>query len=392
MPSGYIYASFLVFLYSSLLTYYYNYKQTLLIANQQQYLVVYNYHSILLLKSIVQILVVALLPHPYVWWLVLHVVFVTLATWNLERAIKRTFPYFNMYWKEGEILYKRYSHLMTKVKQVFFHHVASFALTRSSSIIIYAYTSLTLVTLYENYLLVITAVQSLSNSIFGGIYAGVGNLVAEGNKQRIMRVFKELFSIRFFLSCVCCYGVLEVMEPLICLWIGEQYLLPQKTLYLATAILYINLSRQAVEIFIAAHGMYQDIAAPIIESVLNIVLSCWFGYMWGINGVLLGVLVSLIVIVLCWKPYFLFRFGLKCSLLKYIWMYAVHFCCMLLTCIVTTYFFKLVPFSPVSDIWSLLFIGLIHIIFFSLLLGGILWIFVPEMKMFCQRIIQLLKS
>ena len=39
------------------------------------------------------------------------------------------------------------------------------------------------------------------NAMFNSMDAGVGNLVAEGNKKRIMSVFEELFSVRFLLSC-----------------------------------------------------------------------------------------------------------------------------------------------------------------------------------------------
>ena len=35
-------------------------------------------------------------------------------------------------------------------------------------------------------------------AIFNSMNAGIGNLVAEGNHERIFSVFEELFSVRFF--------------------------------------------------------------------------------------------------------------------------------------------------------------------------------------------------
>ena len=79
LPLWYAYASFGVFLYSSLLTYFTNYKQIIFSANQQEYKITENYSFIMLLKSIVQIGAMIFLPFAYVWWLVIQVIFASLA-------------------------------------------------------------------------------------------------------------------------------------------------------------------------------------------------------------------------------------------------------------------------------------------------------------------------
>ena len=80
-------------------------------------------------------------------------------------------------------------------------------MTQTSPIIIYAYTTLTVVALYGNYMLVILGIQTLMTAIFNSMNAGIGNLVAEGNRKQIMSVFEELFSVRFLFTCIMCFGV-----------------------------------------------------------------------------------------------------------------------------------------------------------------------------------------
>lgn len=71
-------------------------------------------------------------------------------------------------------------------------------MTQTSPIIIYAYTTLTVVAFYGNYMLVILGIQTLMIAIFNSMNAGVGNLVAEGDRKRILSVFEELFSVEIF--------------------------------------------------------------------------------------------------------------------------------------------------------------------------------------------------
>lgn len=383
---GYVYASFAVFLFSTLLTYFFNYKQVMLSADQRQYQIIIHYQSILLLKSGAQIVAVLLLPHPYVWWLLLHVVFEGIASWNLNRMIGKIYPNLTLSWREGRRYMERYPALLGKVKQILFHHIATFALTKSSSLVIFAFSNLSVVAIYTNYMMITSALQSLVHSLFTGIHAGVGNLVAGGDKERIHRVFEELFSVRFLLASVCSYCFLELVEPFVRVWIGTPYILPRSTLFLMTAILYVVISRQAVETYIAAHGMYQDVVAPIVETLLNVGLSCWFGYLWGMDGVLTGVLVSLVVVVLGWKPYFLFRYGLRQKISIYVWMYLRHLVCLVMTYVIVRWVILLMSLPSVTDYGTFLWVACVHFVIFTVLLTGLLWLVAPGMKSFILRI------
>lgn len=173
-------------------------------------------------------------------------------------------------------------------------------------------------------MLVILGIQTLMIAIFNSMNAGVGNLVAEGDRKRILSVFEELFSVRFLFTCVMCFGVFMLTPSFITLWIGKEYVLDSMTLLLMTAILFINLSRTTVDAYINAYGLFGDIWAPVTEASINIGMSVLLGYFFGLHGVLLGVLISLLIVVFCWKPWFLFCKGLRLPLRIYVVMYVKH--------------------------------------------------------------------
>ena len=327
LPLWYAYGSFGVLLFSALLGYFFNYRQIVLSANQQDYKILYSYKSVMLVKVAFQMMAVYYFPNGYVWWLIFEIIFAIIATITLTWMTNRTFPYLSNTKHTFKELRLRYPEFTTKIKQVFFHKIGLFALTQSSPIIIYAYTTLSVVALYGNYLVIVSGITALFTAIFNSFNAGIGNLVAEGNSNRILSVFEELFSLRFLLVTSVCFTTWLEIQPFISLWIGPSYLLAKSTVLLIILILYISISRYSIDSFIYGFGLFSDIYAPVVESILNIGLSILLGYFYGLNGILWGVLISQIIVIKIWKPVFLFKYGFKGYFYKYIILQIKHIIC-----------------------------------------------------------------
>ncbi|MBW9202390.1 sugar transporter [Bacteroidales bacterium SW292] len=325
VPLGYAYGSFAVLLVSSLLGYFVNYRQIVLVADQRQYRITYSTQSIRIIKVILQILAVRFFSYGYVWWLVLELLMSVFSSYVLNRCVRKVYPWLQTAISKGAELQKRYPGIITKTKQIFFHQIGTYVLTQTSSLIIYAYASLTLVAVYGNYLLIINGITQLMGALLNGVWSGVGNLVAEGNKERIKSVFWELTVFRLWLASMICFGIYSLGHSFIMLWVGSEYVLPQSAYILLMGITFIQLSRTN-EIFISAYGIFQDIGAPVVEAVLNLGLSVGLGYFYGLTGILSGVLISLLVMVVGWKPYFLYRYGFKESVWEYVWRYTKLLC------------------------------------------------------------------
>lgn len=335
LPLWYAYSSFGVLLFSSLLSYFVNYREILLSADQKEYVIQGSYKIAMLIKVLFQMMSMIYLTHPYIWWLLWETVFAIIGSIWLNMKIRHHYTFLRKGDKTYSELKKKYSYIITKVKQVFFHKIAAFALFQSSPLIIYAYTTLTMVALYGNYMVVIGGIILLVNSVFNGLVGSIGNLLAEGNISRSLKVFYELFFVRFTLVCAVTYSTYLLLPDWIILWLGKKYLLPESTLILLCSIMFINLARSTVDSFIWGYGMYQDTWAPIAETLLNVGFSVLFGAFWGLNGVLLGVLTSLVIIVCGWKPYFLFSSGFKCSQKKYWITLAKYVVCFGLSCLLS---------------------------------------------------------
>ncbi len=345
LPLWYAYASFGVLLISALLSYFVNYREVLLTADQKEYKIAYSYRICMMVRLGAQYFAVKYCENPYIWWLALEGGFAILAAIALNIMIRHTYPFLRKPNFSAKELRKMYPTIVSKIKQVFFHKISTFVLQQTSPLIIYAFATLTLVAYYGNYMIIVTGISLLLNALFNSIGAGVGNLVAQGEKKRIMQVFDELFAVRFYLSAGASILLFLLTPSFITLWLGDQYLLPNSTLFIIAITLFLSTSRNSVDSYINAYGLFQDIWAPMTEAILNLGLSVLFGWIWGLNGILSGVVVSLVLIVFIWKPYFLFHYGLKEPIRIYIGMYMRNLLAMGLTCAII---WVLLPFLPIS--------------------------------------------
>lgn len=310
VPLWYSYGSFSVLLFSSLLGYFVNYRQIILSADQKQYKVNYAVKGVTAVKTVTQILAIRCFQNGYVWWMILEIVFAVFTSVVLDLIIKREYPWLKPKVENGKKLRSGYPEVILKVKQQFFHRIGRFAISQFSTLVMYGYVSLTLVAVYGNYALITAGVVSLMASLLNGIQAGIGNLVAERNNEKTISFFWEISSLKLWLSATICFAIYMQGHEFITLWVGEEYLMPEKAFIILVLITFVQLS-QTSEAFLVAYGLFQDIWSPIAEAVINIGLSVLLGYYFGLSGILAGVLVSLIFMLYGWKPYFLFTRGFK---------------------------------------------------------------------------------
>lgn len=390
VPLWYTYASFSVFLFSALLGYIFNYKQIVLTADQKEYKITLNIQGIKVIKVLVQIAAITYLADGYVYWLVLEFVMAIVTTVIINHVLRREYSWLHPQPRLGGQLRNKHTEIIRKTKQIFFHKIGGFAFTQSSSIIIYAYASLSLVAIYGNYMLVATGLQMLVSAIFNSINAGIGNLVAENNKEHIVSVFNELFSLRFYIVAVVCYGYYMLVSPFISFWIGEEYILNHTTLLLITAILFVDLVRNIIDSFNNAYGLFQDVWATMVEACINIGCSIWFGYLWGLPGILVGVLLSLLLIIFLWKPYFLFGWGFKISVLHYWKLYFKCFVSGVVTVCICCFLFSFIAANPENNYQQSIVYTIMSVVTFSVLFLFIMCGINLSMRQSMSRILSLI--
>ena len=389
---GYIFLAYIVFLSGSIFSYLWNYRQVLIQADQKNYKLMPWIHGIRYGKILLQMCFLMLTPWGIWGWIMLELVSNVLTVFAINHVIRKEYSWLTKSKESASTLLHKYSDLMVKTKQMFVHKIGSFVLEQTAPLIIYAYVSLSMVTYYGNYMMLIGYTVTLMNVIFEGLGASIGNLVAENNKKHTLDVFWELFTSRLWIAGIACFTLYLFVGPFITIWLGKQYLLSETTLLLMILGMFIRMTRSVVDSFKNAYQLFADVWSPIAEAAINLGCSILFGYLWGLNGILLGSNLSLILIVLIWKPYYTFHEGLKAPTTVYYMQYILH-CGILLSCAVLSKSFLMFFYSSDGE-YQLLSVILClagTLILYIVATYGVFFVLTPGMRKFTQRIINIVK-
>lgn len=387
---GIIYFAYFSFLISSLIGYFINYRQTLLGADQKNYVVTAYFESGNIIKVIIQ-MTSAYYTGSYYLWVAIEFFFGILYSFILNWKINQTYPWLKSEIRLGKKLFKKYPEVMRYTKQLFVHKISEFVQLKTMPILIYSFVSLIEVTLYANYSMIVLKINILINSFLNSTSAGIGRLIAEGNDRKIFNVFWQLFSVRVIISVVFSYSMYKLFDEFIILWIGREYLLSQTSVILIIAYFVLSLLRGATYNFLYGYGLFSDIYAPVIEFVIFSTLSILLGSFWGLNGILLASVVSLFIIVCLWKPYFLFKKGFKVKVIIYWIKFFKYLICSCFSILLSEYIVHFIITFNVKN-WQV-WVYNAFVIFIIILLITLILFFIcfREFRDFCGRFLKLQK-
>lgn len=382
-----IYFAYFSYLTTSLIGYFANYKQTLLGADQKNYVVTAYYQSAVLLKTLIQMSLTYYTKNYFLWIsmeLILGIAYAIILNWK----IKKIYPWLKCNSQYGKTILKKYPEIIKYTKQLFIHKIACFVQFQTTPFLIYAFVSLKTVAYYNNYTLIIDKITQLLTNLLNSTSAGVGNLIAENNPKHIQTIFWELLSFRFFIAGIISFNLYQLTEPFILLWLGAEYVMPHYIISLIIFNAFISYTRGATDQFLQGYGLFYDIWAPIAESLIFLLVAIVGGILWGLPGILLGSTASLVVIVSIWKPYFLYSKGFHISVFSYWKRYAGYLCIIILPAILCMQLYPLEKFTPQSSWSNWLFYAIISTSTYSTFTFLLFYLCTNSIRTFTKRVLQ----
>jgi O-antigen/teichoic acid export membrane protein len=261
-----LYLIYFIFLVTTAYSYNFSYKRTIISADQKGYLLIPFTTVSSLLVVIISIIELIIFKN-YIAYLLIQFIDSLLENIFVNGYINKKYNYINS--KVIEKLPKdELDKLIKNVKAMFMHTIGDYVLNSTDNIVISSFISISMVGLYSNYLLLISAINAFLMILFNSATASFGNLIAKESREKSLNTFRIFNFMGFWIfgwATVCFYTLLN---PFISLWIGKSFIIDQAIINVVLLNFYITGMRVPLSILKMAAGVYtQDRFVPIIQSV-----------------------------------------------------------------------------------------------------------------------------
>lgn len=330
---------YIIFLANSVISYFYAYKGSIILADQKGYINNLNTTYFLVAQNIVQIMIIAMTSNYYLYLITQF--FFTFAS-NIVISIKadKLYSYLKKN-KSEELDYMQKKNIYKNVLAMMSSKLGSVIVNGTDNLLISAFIGVYSVGLYSNYKLIVNTVKTLFSQTISAITASVGNLTAIENKQKAIGVYNKVYFINFFISFIGAASLFNLINPFVSIWIGSRYLLSSSIVAIIVVNFYIIQMRQPAQMFINTFGLFWHIKwKAIVEAIVNLIVSLFFvsTLKLGIVGILMGTFISNLATSVWWEPYVAFKYGLMLPVKSYYKSYLIDS----VVCILNVWIIKLV--------------------------------------------------
>lgn len=334
---------YFIFVAKNMVSYITAYKWALINADQKGYVLSTANLVFQVITTIAKIIILYMTSNYIIYLLVELGIYLVQVLFNGSIVNKR-YPYIKTkqkYSLDNDVK----DNIVTNVKAMFLHNIGGYCVAGTDNILL-SYINITIVGLYSNYTMITGQLTALISPILGGISAGVGNLIATENNTKTYSVFQVAYLVNFWIYSLCIIFLYNLLEPFITWWLKDGLLLGKGTFLVILLNLYISGMRSTVITFKSNAGLFvQDKYAPVIEGILNLMISIILMKRFGMIGVFIGTTISTLIVPFWNQPRILFKYGFEVSVWEYFRKYLYYVVLTVLVGVLTTSICNLVVVS-----------------------------------------------
>lgn len=365
MPNSipYLHFIYMLFVIHSASSYFFVYKKFLIDSDQKSYItsrIIFFFSTLL---SVIQIILLITTKN-YILFLLSSIILVIIQNIYISKKANQLYPFIKE--KTSEKLEKEdLNDIKKNVSSLFIYRIGTVITNGTDNIVISKFLGLIIVGFYSNYVLIINSITNLLNQVFNAITSSIGNLVVTTSKKRSKEVFDYLNFANFWLYALFSICLMVLINPFIQIWIGKKYVLNFSIVFLLVVNFYVLGMQSITNSFRNAYGLFWKAKyRPIIMVIINIVVSIILVQIIGIEGVLIGTLVSRLLTTAWLDPYIIHRYGFKCSTKSYYISYIKYFIIFIILSLGIQYF---ISFFEITNLMLWILTAILIFIFVNII-------------------------
>ncbi len=292
---NYIRLLFMLYVANTTLSYYLAYCRTLFFAAQKNYVVTIVDFIAKVIMQVAQILILVYTRN-FVLYLSLSLIFTLSTNLIIHHLYYKDFPFLR--YNKTKIDPETRKIIFDTIKYLSLNSLITIGVFSTDNLIISSIIGVAFVGIYSNYSLIIQNIQNLFTALLNGVVASLGNMMAEGDNERINRIF-NIYDFAYFLAgSFTTVSLFCLLNPFIrSIWIRkEEFLLPLLIVAVLCFNHYLVLKRQPIWQYQNTSGVFRYfLPYSFAEMVINLVVSIIGAYKIGLIGVFLGSTVAYLI-------------------------------------------------------------------------------------------------
>lgn len=220
----------------------------------------------------------------------------------------RTKILFPQYKAEGELKKEDKVVIKKVVAGTFIQHACGVTRNGLDSICISAFLGLSLTAIYNNYYMILTGIMSFIGIYTAAFTGGIGNHVANKSVEENFQEMKKLDFVYLWISGWCTICLLCLYQPFMEIWMGNDMMLPMSAVVLFCMYFYLLKLCDVRYLYTSANGLWwKHRYRTLTETVLNLVLNITLGKLYGVHGIILATMISLLTCSYVWSTRIIFK-------------------------------------------------------------------------------------
>lgn len=366
VPLGNIQLMFILYLMNSVVSYFFAYCRTLLIADQKSYIDSIN-QAVFRIVQITLQCVFLIITHEYILFLIIQIIVTMLSNYSIYIRTTKEYPFLKKRGKTRKVPRQVIDTLKKNAAGAFSAKIGSIVVFGTANVLISKFVGLAAAGVYSNYMLLLNSVSGLMNKALSSVAATIANYINSGDSEKTDEIFFEYLYVVSFCSLIC--GLLLAVEitPFINFWVGSNYELPKLTVGLLIFNWVINLMRNTILTFMAAYGTYWETRwKSIVEAIINLFVGVTLITMTdlGINAVVIAGIVVGLGINAWIEPLILFKKNNSFNRSRYALRYIVYLFLAFGVSFVPLYLPISVPFNIVAILCSSVMVAIVFTVTF----------------------------
>lgn len=345
-----IYILFLIYLFNTIISYLlFAYKGALLTAMQRDDLVSNIYMVSTTLIRVFQIILLLIIKNYYLYIIILPVCTI-LNNLLLQYYSKKYFP---LIIPKGFVSVETKELLTKQIKALFVAKISDIARNSFDNIVISSLLGLIAVAIYDNYYYVYSGVRGILLSIGIAMQASVGNSVVSCDVEKNKHDLNNFTFVFMWIVGWCTVCLLCMYQPFMRLWMNNNANMILSFFDMTLFCMYfyainMNVTR---DLYINACGLYWECRYwYIFDALGNLILNIVLGYFWGMSGILIATIITILLFVFLPRTNILYKCYFKSKCKDFILQHIMYICVTILACGITYYICGLLPLTGIFNL------------------------------------------